>query len=1380
MNNHIKIAHIADTQVKCPPNSGLYRVYSSAFNNIVDTIASHRDIQAMVVAGDLFEHSVPSDSERRLVYKFISDLCKISTIQEVVIIPGNHDLQKQKNTDISNIIEHNALNIFTDLFQYLSPEDASKLTYINRTSVYESKISSPNIRIKWVGYSLEDDMQFGDDATLVSADDINNPSVMYICVYHAMIREYVDGAKLPIRKDIYNSLDDMSLFPDHSLILAGDIHENLSFCSNVGKQFIYPGSTQQHTHNEGSYIEVTPKGSSVSKEAELKNIKVYDIFDRDTYSISELPIDDNVSYVTINVTDTPNDPSSVDAMLSHITEHIGLCRGRLLNNINVKLPSTLSSVSQLIFNKLKSADAHNTFNISLSYDKIVSKVSTVNSDVVASVIEKVKDTNSEISTDTVISSDNIDQLVLSDDSLSTLFMHVADAQIKHAVNTNDDLPGDYEAKLTNDLQSLFSNELNKVMGGNKRYDISLQSVHCNQFMGIGENNISLNSHTLTRIYGTNGVGKTTLYRLVRWILKGVPFEGMKTSTAVKNAMTLFNIYDIHNDVVQGTLKCDINGNQVIVTRTATRKWKNNVTDEQKRSINWKDYVSTVDRQLMVDINPSNNHKQLTGDSAEKVLELWTGDIDKLMFVDSFTIERMLKGDVSNINEQILTSIGVDYINQLEDNLDNVKSEFNSIGKPTMPKLDMLVKIDQMKKAIDSAADNNDRLISEVNELYAQISDKEANLIKVNQSLINMGNIPALINELRTKTSDLQHKIENYVVPGELSKLQNNYIEPQQPNAETNSLLYRIKELSDIIDEHNQMVSDNNNKLSGYAKQINNVLADIKRIESDNISDIENALEKCTSDISKSVQSINGIYDERRAKCDNAKSKENQRISEISAQIKTLSETIDKNNQSIEQGYCQLCKRPYADDFESHKAELIEQNNQLTDTISTLKSEYQQCEAKLSAINAEIQRIDAEKQRYNKMIYEIPQKTITEYDNFIEPHVSDINAVVDSIINLKPLIHAVKQRLASIDDKMFSINTYINYRQPISADDYPDECREYIISFNNCMRSNDEIAALVRKTNDEISVHRNEINRLHNEYAEKISEYNRNVKELNDKNDEIDRHNASVRDIRQQHEIDKVELQRLNTEIDSKQSQLPAFELLNDRLQELSELILSDKSELNNRIELQKRIIEESTNAKNQIDNYQKMYDNALLYEHNQLLYKIYSKIIKNNFKDVVFEYYRGFLNNTLDDLLDNINFKLFWNEDSELYLMLIQDSQSGSNISYIPVSQASGMQSIFAGLSLIYTMSILNVKNTCDHIFIDELSGALNKGDIKYSDKQQIDYQNLFAKILHKFNDKSIFVIDHNVKDMNEDISYLVTSESQNGVNKGTYKKFEHKNVSIY
>ena len=226
------------------------------------------------------------------------------------------------------------------------------------------------------------------------------------------------------------------------------------------------------------------------------------------------------------------------------------------------------------------------------------------------------------------------------------------------------------------------------------------------------------------------------------------------------------------------------------------------------------------------------------------------------------------------------------------------------------------------------------------------------------------------------------------------------------------------------------------------------------------------------------------------------------------------------------------------------------------------------------------------------------------------------------------------------------------------------------------------------------------------------------------------------------------------------SQLPNYEKLKHDLDVADRSIKDFTDYIQTLTNNNTQLSVDRTRHENNILNLEKEKSNYDKYQENKIIWKIDSKVIKDNFKDIVFEYYRTFLNRTLDVILDDTNFKLFWDSDNQLTIISVKNG----NTTYTPIKQASGMETIFTGLSLIYTISLLNIKHRCSHIFIDKLSGQLSTGKNLTFYEGIKNYQELFVKILHKFVDKSIFIVDHNIEYMNENACYEVKYDESGNI----------------
>ena len=210
------------------------------------------------------------------------------------------------------------------------------------------------------------------------------------------------------------------------------------------------------------------------------------------------------------------------------------------------------------------------------------------------------------------------------------------------------------------------------------------------------------------------------------------------------------------------------------------------------------------------------------------------------------------------------------------------------------------------------------------------------------------------------------------------------------------------------------------------------------------------------------------------------------------------------------------------------------------------------------------------------------------------------------------------------------------------------------------------------------------------------------------------------------------------------------------------ILNNDKSkEIQETKDNQNNLKNELSNIDEKLKQLQIEYLEFLKYQKDTAIFNMYSKIIKKDFKDSVFGYYREFLNITLNLLLDEVNFKLQWEKDGALYYYEVKNNKE----IWRPVQLVSGMQTAFLGLALIYTIHTLNVKNNMSHLFIDEISGQLNSGKELTKKEDAINYQEKLLILLSKFTHKNIFIIDHVITNMFQTQTY----EVQHTVNGSKY-----------
>lgn len=1313
----MKIAHIADVQVK-NREKNLERPYNDSLQEIYDKINADNEIEILVIAGDLFEYAEPNESERAMIYTFLSRLPEIKHLHEIVLIPGNHDLVKFGKSQAVNEsltedlnVKSTPLDLFNDIIQTLNPDYAKKYIYIDHTGIYESNILS---RLIYVGYSLEDGMKFPFDESILDNDDR-----LKICVFHGMLKDYVETKKIPLRKDILERLTSLENFPERSRVLAGDIHQILSFDDPARDiYFWYSGSTQQHTHSEGWYL-YTDNQAKNSITDERKAILTYEYEGYHLQKPEKIYLSNWVSYITVTTSLEQSGTEIIESLNAMDWEK---CAGVDVTYVVVKSKHKFSKIERKIYEIIKSHIPNAI--ISFDYGKITMDINTVESTVVKDILDEKTEVNeSETDEPHQFDFNDIDNLVLSDEQLQKMFNYVIQQQLTKVETDNTE-------KIHTALMDLFKTQLSDVVTKSKHYSIDLKQVYCSQFMALGKNNIKLDINGITRILGTNGIGKTTLFRMIRWVFTGEVFEGMKSNTSVRNNMGIFN-ERLDDDSLTVSLAIENNHIPVVIRRTATRKWKNNTTYEQKHSKEWQDFVSTIQMDLQFIINPNTeNQKIIVGENAQKNINVWLGDaINKLMFINQMKIEEILKSEKVNMNDTILDFIGCDYLNSLENNLDEVKNELMTIPRPKRDRMQILTDISKEQAAIKECDQNIEANNKEISDTEQKRTKKTEERNSTNTELINLGNVENQITENEQEIDKVQGLVDSYKPQEPKELIKPTITKPEYPQSVIDELQQKLK-------TQEQRQQESNDKIIGIRTQIVTEIQSQISAERDSIKESAHNVLKIETSVTDYETQIKTFLSEVRIKLQSKVSEQDRIIAEYR-------KTITENKASITNGVCPKCGRPFSDDYETHKQTL---------------------EAEISKYEELIKNEESIKSTYTNHLNELPKFTsfdgmthdqiaVMQTNKFLQPKFGDIlskykELTTDYNTHKQNQMQAESQ-VSVLDEILSLVNTKIN-----ASEQLPKEYKEISINdfgYNDAVTEWKFIIDDVQKTTNEISDTKES-------YNTKLQEYTNHIEEVEAKNKEIREYNSGIESAKNTHEQNVLKLGQLLTKKKLLDSQLPTYQKLKHDLDVADSTIKDFGDYIQTLTNSNTQISIDKTRHEGNIQNLEKEKSDYDKYQENNIIWKIYSKVIKDNFRDIVFEYYRTFLNRTLDVILDDTNFKLFWDSDNQLIIVSVKNG----NTTYTPIKQASGMETIFTGLALIYTISLLNIKHRCSHIFIDELSGQLSTGKNLSGDVK--NYQEIFIKILHKFVDKSIFIVDHNIDYMGENVCYEVKYDESGNV----------------
>jgi DNA repair exonuclease SbcCD ATPase subunit len=1125
----------------------------------------------------------------------------------------------------------------------------------------------------------------------------------------------------------------------------------------------------EHTFGEGSYFTIGQNvkvSNHYANNACGVNIFVYnnDRFDH----LEPLIIPPYIKYITIEL----DHKIPFEILIQHLKD-IEFEEGHTFTYFKVKTANIFvkneRDIYELIYSKLNQKSCR----IDFEYSKFVSSDSDIENKVIKDIIENKKieisekgnsDSNSER-----ITANNIDDLILTTEQIGKLFKSVLTDTIDAIDKELDtDLTED---TLTEEIMHVFFDELNNTQEKiPKRYTIKLISVETNGFMALGKNKIDLDIPGITRIVAGNGIGKTTLYNMIRWIITGKVFESQKSNTSSTNNLVVFN-KDLPNQTdVVSTLVFECNGLSCCATRTVKRIWKNNTTDEQKSNIDWKEYISKVDKTFKIAIlgkqkedGTYENSKILEGEPAEKAILIWFGNtINNILFLNSENINKILKSSSDTLNELILNFIGVDYLKILEDNLDSLKDNLLSKAKkPSRKKEDIKMAIIDNKIFLGNIDKEIETKNKEIEEKQDIISEKDKKRVKYNEELIKYGNVEELIDDKEDEISTIEKFIEKFEFKDLLDKKTTEGIEKPIQDKETltklqekkEKLINKNKEVLELKKEYKNTI-ENFDSISGldiYVKEqeekSNNRITDLNKSKDVKIARQKRIVELLLIDCNTQISDIKEVI----------ATKVERKTKYLSEITQSQSNIVDYEK-SIESGVCKECNRPFGteEEWEVKVEELKLKISQEKSSITLIKGKSEKNDEKLTEIKELLEHHEeirdgliSEKSvvatNYELRDLPIEYKSLTsEIDELNE----DIKWDETFQKNLK-LLFNIKH-----DEGQKSLEAF-----PLENTKNVGEIRKYIEDWiklydenrnglNDCDKS-------IEQRRDRIDTISEAIKTLETTYNKELAEYTELIENIVKENETIDLQNKSIIEHNKQFSEQKVLLVSKKEELIKLQEQLVPFLELKKNYKDIEEEIKTLNSDIkeyeksNNDNKVKK---ESYNNIKVTLSN---ELDNFIEYTKNQLIWKIYSKLIKSSFKEIIFDYYRSYLNNTLNDLLIDVNFKLFWNKNSDLFMTSYKDGR----ITYQSVIQSSQMETVFLGLSLVYTVCLLNIKNNINAIFIDELSGALNDGkDLGYDAE---NYRDLFVKILNKFTDKSIFIIDHVIKNMFETVKYVVKPDKE-------------------
>lgn len=1298
----IKILHTGDIQIEVRNHQQRYDEFEYLFQQLEKELQLHKP-NIYLISGDVFENWNVNDTERKIFIDHIQNVLNYDFINEIVVQDGNHDINQRKDSNFIKVDGKDTL-VKNSLETILAAINSPKIAYLDQSKYYPSRNIDGLVYFNWSQKTKHSNLR-DEEYNPIHNFPTKHTQVMMsmqtcITLYHDPIRECInfDG------KQLRGADDQPSMRTEFitNTVLAGDIHMPQIHEYGDDKKFIYCSSPIQRNFGEGDYYE---DGKLYQNGVENHKINVCEI-DSHGYIIKQeyVTIPQFNSFNTFKISNTIDKPTDINWEIIN--------RGTNKSTVRVSYPSASekyisweSEISELI------KQANPDTNIVFSQSRYGKGLSTEDTE----VTQTLSDVNQLLDIESVI--------------------EVSKEYINNIVNkTNSISPEDKQSAITY-IENLFISELKNFNKNITQNNISLVSGSASNFMSFGDNVvIPLGNKGLTKLTGANGVGKTTLYNWVAWMITGLVYQSQNQNHKNANNLLVFNDYRWEVDEVNGSLKFINNGITYLLYRTINRAWKRNVTDEQKKSKDWRNYISGTND--TVELQDLTNDEVFSGNRATEMLDsMFKGinNLRRLVFINDTSLENLIKTDSATLAEEILNNIGFNYFDLMLQRYDELRMEkMATLSKPSITVDVMqqdLIEKENIKQSIATQSKNIEDVITEVNERIQKLeNEKITELSKKHQ--ITKNDIVVLEQQLETRTAEHTTNIEKLNTSLETNKKS---IAELRTVSELESIIASRKELETIttntINEKKteqslkklEIDNEKKNLISLYSEIEKEKMSDIDKIrllisdlkldnanENTKITDLESEFQKY---ISTKVSEINTLISTTKDTINSIKISINDNSRDMSSKI----DLINRIKQSPDT--CDSCKQKLSQEL------LITRTN----TINTLNNEVAELNKKITDIEKQLSKHNTELVEYNKKLSDIAEYKFSIY------------------IDIQYEYDILGTRCGEIRDKIAN--------NVIAIDNYNKRIETELPIIKESVKSDQRIINATQQINiliDKLDYYNKDLDKLiseSNEYTTESKIYETelfNVQSLINEQERI-LSNIKLEEVRgEQLVLAKSEIELKYVHLATNERIDAEVNLIDAQLLKLNRIRMEHNDERN-------RINTQSATIDANIITLKQNIADAIEYRIADASFRQYKTLLgKKGLPLYIFTLIKPILNSKLNDLLGDMDFRLQFIEDNSLQMI---DLSKPGTPARSPLT-ISGMQTVFCGLSLLYINRNLNLSFKMDELFIDEVSGKLNDGrDLEYT---SMNYQQQLIKLLSKFTDMKVMIIDHVIDNMNEDIKLQV------------------------
>lgn len=1316
----LKIVHLGDIQLEIRNSGKMSQRYGENLYVMQAATEYIKSVQPdiVVIAGDIYQFNAANGDETKMFGKFLHEI--LPHTKGIRIIPGNHDVKQRNNSIIEDAKTRNTTDFIDTVVSNISNH---KIEYYQTSGLHiDAKFD-----ITWAVWSQLDKW---------SAEENPNPySPWETCslddiVTNGAIELYHDPIKgsLDFNSKIIKSTDEYTVSYGTfrcNTVLAGDIHSPMIY-RNDKFTFTYCSSLIQRNFGEGSY-----------------------------YDNEKLVTDGNSKH-GLNYVEFDTEQNIVtDVKFIPIKNMIGRHTVRLSENFNYDFIDTLKVYDEYMFHDIIIVSNGNRSDFIKNSDKLISH------------FKQLYNCNVELINDATVLEAEYADVLDATDKIATpeKIMELAKSYIDSAVDSTSMISDDMLENAKTVFLKLFTKEFEKIELESKLQHVKLQSADISNFMTFGPDvHVDFTNDAITRIVGSNAVGKTTLAYFVSWMYNDLISTGQNVRNKLANYTAYFNDRS-ESDTVSGKLAFNVNGDVHTLEKTLTRKWKRN--KPMHFNENWRDFLSgtpSVQMTLTSDNMNSSDVDEITTYLKTNVITL--SKFFSMMFINQNILDAMIHRKTELLNQSILSGLGLNFFDAMLNSYDTLReASLAKLSKPALTVKEYLISITEQEELIETVTETVKHVTEQLAEKqveYDTVDKEKTALLTSLHNVRSASDIDISITD-NAAASDT-HKQHILTTQDNISKLEqsaadtienivsdiSNITLRQSESTAANALLVqqhaaslqRETDLSASIKTLAQTVfaeiNENLNVIDAdiVTKTSEQTIADAKKIEAESkyLAYVNNANSVYITRLSELNDITNVLVNEANAL---ALQKQTLNIDECIPN-KTKIDTLSAGITSLEHSEtCDMCKRKLDADALSNIHEKIQQYR--TDS-SKHQLKLDEALAKSAQIdqyvidkNLEISnaRTNVQKHTASKIAY---PKLLTEASDLCQSDAA-IQVIYNEYVKCIGIATEVRSDIAKLET--LKITTTESNKQLVITD-------QRIIDARINIETVRKDTVTFTESIDACSITFNEIS-----------------EELVAANTRLENRHALDRDLDQlQKNIDDLQLS-INA-CDFKHSEL-SRELLHakedaltqDKIKLLSDSLMHKGNVLTG---LHKQITSLEADAvvhQNNVTLAKDSIEAAKKYSLVESVLKLYKRMMsKSGLSQYVFEHIIPVLNSKLNELLDTVQFRLLFDKH-DLSLKMIDITKNVIR----PITFASGMESTILGLSLISVIRDLNNSTLYHELFIDELSGKLNGGEeLPYSAE---DYKRVFSTVIKRISKHAnIVIVDHVIKDLGETRAIVVKREA--------------------